>query len=66
MAKYSDLRVKISEWAYMIRLRATLGEAEVDVEDEDDERRLCGVSVSGEFGTESRGAVSSPRSRQTN
>lgn len=65
VAKYSDLCVSMSECAYMILLRASLALDDVDVEDED-ERRLRGVSVSGELGTDSEIGSSSLRSKQTN
>lgn len=46
MAKYSDLRVRISEWAYMILLRATARELVIECDDAD-EVGVLGVGTRG-------------------
>lgn len=50
----------------MILLRATVRLIEGDDVEEDEDRRLCGVSVPGELGTESGERSSSFRSKQMN
>lgn len=65
VAKYSDLRFKISECAYMIRFRARACEDEERTEAAD-ERRLGGISVFGDSVVISTSTSGSFRSRQTN
>jgi len=45
VAKYSDLLMSISEWAYIIRLRAVVCMLNEDKEDVVDEQRVMGASV---------------------
>ena len=50
----------------MTRLRATTGAGQDESEEDEDERRLLGVSVPEELGTDSVALLSSFRSRQMN
>jgi hypothetical protein len=63
VAKYSDRRVRISEWAYIIRLRAVV--CKLKDNEAEDERPLMGVSVAeGLLGEVLTAGFN--RSRQTN
>jgi hypothetical protein len=50
-AKYSDLRIRISEWAYITRFRAVIRDAPKECEEEV-ESRLSELAVSGGVGEE--------------
>ncbi len=66
VAKYSERRVRISECAYMIRLRAVVcGENGVCDDAEDCERREVGEATSA-FSSGEATSFDTRRSRQTN
>lgn len=48
-AKYSDLRIRMSEWAYMTRFRAVIRDAPKECEEEE-ESRLSELAVFGGVG----------------
>jgi hypothetical protein len=52
-AKYSDLRIRMSEWAYMTRFRAVIRDAPKECEEEEESRpsELAVFGGVGEAGT---------------
>jgi hypothetical protein len=67
-AKYSDLRIRISEWAYMTRFRAVIRDTPKECEEEE-ESRLSELAVFGGVGVGEAGTCEYSReafSRQMN